>query len=168
MKWKENIKIFAKFASINKSMIRFKYEYFLENDKFKKYLSITGNKSFTELEIRHLIISIIKYSGNRVLEDLEIVYRIQDSLDEVMVEKSLTFDEVLKDDYDKALVNGNVVYLTGDEPTVLRSPAKSVRIMKNEDFYGNLNKCINKSSLSDEYKTLVEGFIGNIQTKSMI
>ena len=168
MKWKENIKIFAKFASINKSMIRFKYEYFLENDKFKKYLSITGNKSFTELEIRHLIISIIKYSGNRVLEDLEIVYRIQDSLDEVMVEKSLTFDEVLKDDYDKALKNGNVVDLTGDEPTVLKPSAKSVRIMKNEDFYGTLNDCINKSSLSDEYKTLVEGFIGNIQTKSMI
>lgn len=167
MKWKENIKIFAKFASINKSMRRFKYEYFLENDKFKKYMSETGNKSFTELEIRDLIISTIKYSGNRVLEDLEIVYRIQDSLDEVMVSNSLTFDEVLKNDYEGGLKNGEVIDLTGDVPEDILEPfAKSVRIMNHKPFYDTLNVCISKSSLSDKYITLVKGFIENIKPKS--
>ena len=166
MEWKEKILSHEYNASI-----RYKYDYFL-GGVFQEYFStdtdfnakakdaadaattaavaasaaaantVNEFKIFTELEIKHLIVSIISLSGrfsddNAILEDMEIVNLIQKELNkaghledkvfddnekdvakdlDIVIGKTLTLDEVLDVKYETALKEGRVIDLTGDGP----------------------------------------------------
>ena len=110
-------------------------------------------KIFTELEIKHLIVSIISLSGrfsddNAILEDMEIVNVIQKELNkagggkdknfagnethiakdlDIEIGDTLTLDEVWTVEYETALKEGRVIDLTGDGPGEVLEPQKTVQ-----------------------------------------
>ena len=103
MEWKEKI-----LSHEYNACIRYKYDYFLNGGVFQDYVFTTADaaddaaaadataantenefKIFTELEIKHLIVSTISLSGrfsddNAILEDMEIVNLIQKELNKTV------------------------------------------------------------------------------------
>lgn len=155
MIWKEKILSYEYNASI-----RYKYEFFLVETFYpdiKEWEDSLDNlpelKIFTELEIKHIIVSTISLSGrfsddNAILEDMEYVNLIKKSLNKkidgyslgpdkqkvidkmygkkhgVEIIKTLTFEEALDVNYETALREGRVYDVTGDVPEVVKPGAE--------------------------------------------
>lgn len=176
MEWKEKI-----LSHEYNACIRYKYDYFLNGGVFQDYVSTTSPaaataantvnefKIFTELEIKHLIVSTISLSGrfsddNAILEDMEIVNLIQKELNkagsgknktfadgnekavakdlDIVIGETLTLDEVWTVEYETALKEGRVYDVSGDGAAEVLKPQKTVQQLSGD---GETKKDIKKT-----------------------